>query len=556
MTIADPCPVLIVGAGPIGLAASLELARFGVRSIVIEKHPTTSWHPKTRNFNTRTMEIARGWGTAVYQRLRAIDTPPGWKSPIRFLQSATGQQFGSIESKGFEGPGFGVSPAEPVMSSQELIEEILVDAARASGLVDLRFGVEATRLVSGGAESDTEVELEIRNRDTGSVETLKGVALVADDGAGSLIRRELGLTLEGAKDLSHLVNCYFRADIESHIGDRKGVLLFVSNPEASGVLQPLDAKGRWLCQISVTEENWDPEVFTKGRAAQWVRAASGVADLDVNVLSIGFWKLNATVVDRFVVGRVVVCGDAAHQFPPTGGLGVNTGIQGMHNVMWKLAYFAKGQASWGLVQTYQDERRDVAQQITSQSLENSMNVVRINRAAAAGGESGLSTDDVVTASRRYGNHLGIEFGAFYDSDAIISDGTRPPAVADTYSDYVQSAAPGARAPHVWLDGAGEGLSTLDLIGSGFTLLTGPQGGEWLKQAANAGLACNIRIDAYRVGGAGLVNVTGFLTAYAIGAAGAVLIRPDGHIAWRSTDAPAGRDTLSEAMTSTLLQEAR
>src|SRR6185369_12604873 len=146
--------VIIVGAGPVGLGAALELARCGVRSVLIEKHDSTSWHPKTRNFNTRTMEIARGWGPAVYKRLRSIDTPPGWKSPIRFLSTATGTEYGVIESKGFEGPGRDVSPAEPVMSSQEMIEEILLDAIRATSLVEVRFRTEATRLVRGGGPDD------------------------------------------------------------------------------------------------------------------------------------------------------------------------------------------------------------------------------------------------------------------------------------------------------------------------------------------------------------------------------------------------------------------
>ncbi|MBA4011456.1 MAG: 2-polyprenyl-6-methoxyphenol hydroxylase [Phenylobacterium sp.] len=543
--------VIILGAGPVGLGAALELARFGVRSVVIEKHAGTSFHPKTRNFNTRTMEIARGWGRGVYERLRSIDTPDGWKSPIRFLASAVGEEFGKIESKGFEGPGPQVSPALPVMSSQELIEEIMLDAARASGLVEVRFRTEATRLVRGGGEGDQDAALEVRDLASGAVEVLSGPALVAADGAGSLIRDELGLALEGVQALSHLVNCYFRADIEPHLNGRHGVLLFVSNAQARGVLQPLDAAGRWLCQINVEEKDWTPEVFTAERARAWVQAAAGVADLDVEVLSIGFWKLNATVVERLVQGRVVMCGDAAHQFPPTGGLGVNTGLQGMHNAMWKLAAFVNGQAGWGLVETYDGERRSVAQQITGQSLENSKNVGRIQAAAVSGGESGLSAEDVVTTSRRYGNHLGVEFGAFYRSPAVVSDGAEPPPVADPYSDYVQTAAPGCRAPHVWLGQAQAKLSTLDLLGPGFTLLAAPQGEAWRGQALAAGDALGVQVDAYRIGAAGLADLGGFAQAYGIGEAGAVLVRPDGHVAWRAQSAPDDGQTLAGVLTQIL-----
>jgi 2-polyprenyl-6-methoxyphenol hydroxylase-like FAD-dependent oxidoreductase len=117
--------VIILGAGPVGLAAALELARFGVRSVLIEKHDHTSWRPRTRNFNTRTMEIAMGWEPLVYKRLRSIDSPDGWKSPILFLQSTIGKEFGRIESRGFKGPGPDVSPALPIMSSQDLIRRLL-----------------------------------------------------------------------------------------------------------------------------------------------------------------------------------------------------------------------------------------------------------------------------------------------------------------------------------------------------------------------------------------------------------------------------------------------
>src|SRR5215813_2686112 len=227
MTVDDVDRVLIVGAGPVGLGAALELARCGVRSVLIEKHDTTSWHPKTRNFNTRTMEIARGWGPAVYKRLRSIDAPPGWKSPIRFLRTAVGDEFGVIDSKGFEGPGPNVSPAWPIMSSQELIEAILLDAVRATGMVDVRFATEATKLLRGGSPADESAGLEVRSRATGATETLTGPALLAADGAASLVRGELGIEMEGSKELLHIVNCYFRADIEPLLGDRKGVLFFV-----------------------------------------------------------------------------------------------------------------------------------------------------------------------------------------------------------------------------------------------------------------------------------------------------------------------------------------
>jgi 2-polyprenyl-6-methoxyphenol hydroxylase-like FAD-dependent oxidoreductase len=546
--------VIIVGAGPVGLGAALELARFGVPSVLLEKHESTSWHPKTRNFNTRTMEIARGWGGLVYQRLRGIDTPPGWKSPIRFLRTATGEQIGMIESKGFEGPGPDISPAQPIMTSQELIEEILLDAVRATGVVEIRFSTEVTKLLSGGATSDAAAAVAVRSLTTAAEEVLTAPALIAADGAASLIRSELGLRLEGERDLLHLVNCYFQADIERHLGERRGVLLFVSNAQVAGVLQPLDGAGRWLCQISVRPEEHRPDVFTQERARRWIRAAVGVDDLAPDVRSIGFWKLNATVVERLVQGRIVLCGDAAHQFPPTGGLGVNTGLQGMHNVVWKLAQFVRGAAGWRLVETYDTERRPVAQEITRQSLQNSINVARINAAAASGTESGLGAEQIVTESRRYGNHLGVEFGAAYRSPAVVSDGSTPPAVEDSYSDYVPSATPGCRAPHVWLGAPASPLSTLDLVGAGFTLLAGPAGDAWRSAASHAARDVGARVDCYVIGSPGLADRGAFLSTYALGAGGAVLVRPDGHIAWRRPDGPADAAALAAVLRRILARE--
>jgi putative polyketide hydroxylase len=459
--------VIGLGAGPVGLGAALELARFGVRSLLI------------------------------------------------------------------------------------LIEAILLEAIRASGLVEVRFRSEATHLVRGGDAKDDGVALAVTDRTSGAQQTVNARALVAADGAGSLIRGELGLNREGVQDLSHIVNCYFRADIEPHLGARKGVLFFVSNPAVRGVLQPLDGAGRWLCQINVDPDQWSLDVFTRERAREWIRAAVGVEHLDVAVLSLGLWKLNSTVVERLVQGRVLMCGDAAHQFPPTGGLGVNTGLQGMHNAMWKLALWVHGLAGWPLVETYDAERRGVAQRITSQSLQNSMNVLAIFAAAAAGGGGGFATDEALVAARRYGNHLGVEFGAAYDSSALVADGSAPPAVDDSYSDYAQSATPGCRAPHVWLGQAEARLSSLDLFGASFTLLAASEGDGWEAAAAEVSRQLQIPIASYRVGGAGLQDRGAFAAAYGLERDGAVLVRPDGHVAWRSRRGPATSAGLRAALTQIL-----
>lgn len=527
-------PVIIVGGGPVGLAAALELARFSVPSVVVERHDSTSWHPKARNLNARTMEIARGWGSVVYQRLRGIDTPPGWKSPMRYLDTIVGQQVGQIATGGFEGPGPTISPALPIMSSQDLTEAILRDAAGATGIVDLRFGHQVTDILSGSREHDTEAAVAVRVNATGDTYTLAGEALVAADGADSTVRCQLGIALNGEQGIHHFVNCYFRADIEHHVGDRRGVVFFVANPDAAGLLQPLDARGRWLCQIGVSPDQWVRELWDPERVRQWVRGAVGVPDLEVEVKGVGLWQMNAAVADRWVQGRVVLCGDAAHQFPPTGGLGVNTGLQGMHNAMWKLALCVRGLAGWSLLTTYEDERRPAAITTIEQCLQNHRNLARLAAAYYYPASSDLSAEDAERASRRFGNHFGVEFGTVYHSAAVIGDGTTRPDVDDSYSDYAPCAAPGCRAPHVWLGNDNDAVSTLDLFGAGFTVLTGPGGQIWRKAAAVAARELGVPIASYAIGDPGLVDHTNtFFDLYEIGCDGAVLVRPDGYVAWRN-----------------------
>ena len=361
---------------------------------------------------------------------------------------------------------------------------------------------------------------------------------MAADGINSTVRNQLRIGLTGEQGLNHYVNAYFRSDIERHAGDRRGLLYFIANQDSIGALQPLDARGRWLCQIAVQPDEWNRDLWDDERVRRWVRAAVGVPELAVDVKSVGLWKINDTVADRFAQGRIVLCGDAAHQFPPTGGLGLNTGLQGMHNAMWKLVLCARGLADWSLLATYDDERRDPAVTAIEQSSANARNVIRLAAAAISPATSDMSMEEIVRETKRYGNHLGIEFGTTYHSSAVITDGTTPPDVDDSFADYTPSASPGCRAPHIWLGSDNELLSTHDLFGPSFTVLTGPQGDTWRPAAARAAQQLQVPISTYLVGGPGITDpAAAFLAQYEINPDGAVLIRPDGYIAWRRTSGP-------------------
>jgi putative polyketide hydroxylase len=539
-------PVIIVGAGAAGLGAALELARFGLRSVVVEQRPLPVDHPRTRTFMTQTLEISRGWGQVVYERLLGIDSPPAWKSPIRFLPSMVDAEVGHIDSVGFAGAGPEVSPATAIVSSQELFEQVLTDEARASGLVELRPGHRVEAVVRGTEEDSADTAVRICELESGESYELSGPAVIAADGVDSRVREDLGIELRGEKNLSHFINVYFQSDLESRLGGRAGILWFIANPRAEGVLQPLDARGRWLCQITVPESEWDLELYTPERCVQWIRDASGVPKLDPRIRSVGRWRMHATLADRLVAGRIVLCGDAAHQCPPTGGMGVNTGIRGVHNVVWKLAMFITGRASHDLVKTYEDEHCPVVLRTNHQCHENHRHVKMIARAALDPEyHNEMSPDEIVTASRRYGNQFGIEFGSAYASGAIIQDGTALPVAGDSYSDYVPTGHPGCRAPHIWLGRNGARLSTRDLIGTGFTVIAGSDGRDWETAVVAARDELEVAMTCYVIGRPGLEDSDGlFLERYGLQSDGAVLIRPDGYVAWRSvTGALADSDTI-------------
>jgi hypothetical protein len=357
--------------------------------------------------------------------------------------------------------------------------------------------------------------------------------LIAADGAASGLRDTLGIALVGPRDLAHFVNVYFRADLSRWTASRPALLYWVAGPSAAGVFQPLDGRDRWLCQIAYDGTSEALAAYDPARCREWVRAAAGDPAVEAEILSVERWGLSAVLAERLVSGRVLLVGDAAHRIPPIGGFGLNTGIQGAHNLIWKLALVLRGSAAPSLLRTYEEERLAVARTNAERSLENTRLVQQIN-AAAAGSGPGLSPSEAVAASRRYGNFLGMELGFTYSGNAVIPDGTVPPAVADEVTDYAPTAHPGRRAPHVWLEHNGQPrVSTLDLFGSAFTLLAGPGGGPWADAARIVAARRGIEIVPHLVSAAG----PPFAEQYGLGDGGAALIRPDGHVAYRSQAAP-------------------
>ena len=514
-------PVLIVGGGPVGLAASVALARLGVASCLVERHPRTTFHPKARNLNLRSAEILRSWD--VWDELEKGSLPEHWTRQFVYTRTLSGEELGRMRTGSFAGTVAELTPARPLLSSQDRIEPVLRARAEREANTELRFGCE---LVGFEIERDG-VCAELREGSTSR--KLRARYLLAADGAASSVRERLGIDLEGPQGLGAFINVYFRADLSRFTDERPAVLYWISEPGHTGVLQPLDGIDRWLCQIAYDAGAESIEDHPPERCRAWLRGAVGDPSFEPEILSVGSWTMNAAVASTMRRGPVFLLGDAAHQLPPTGGFGMNTGLQDAHNLAWKLAGVLAGWGRPELLDSYDLERRPIARYNAERSLENARMVGRVNAAAQRGEGAGAAVAD----SRRYGNFLGMDLGFAYEQGVLIDDGTAPPSVADPVIEYQPCARPGHRAPHLSLRKHGRALSTLDLFDGRFTLLVAGDADDW--RSAAAARRGGLPLAVFGVGdGHDLEDPAArFPGAYGLEAGGAVLVRPDGHVAWRA-----------------------
>lgn len=549
-------PVLIVGGGPAGLAASICLSQHGVPSLLVEQHASTTAHPKATVVNARTFELFRQWGIA--DAVRAGGLPFDRSRYIVWATSLTGYELGRLDLAVSGGTADAAAAARqhsrlsPTMTGicpQDVYEPIMRRRAESAAGGAVRF---ASQCVACSADAGG-VSAVIRAAD-GSEQRVRAEFLVACDGAASPIREQLGIAMLGPDNIGNLLNVYLHADLRPYIGGREGPLYWIINADVAGVFIALDNAQRWLFNTPFRlGEGAGIERFTPEVCRALVRRAAGVPDLAVDVRSIDPWVMRSQVAAQYRAGRVFLAGDAAHRFPPTGGFGMNTGVQDVHNLAWKLAAVLQGWAPPALLDTYEAERRPVGQFNADQSLKNNkrMPVPSLGNEPASplalieeDSPEGAGVRAMIAAgigqTREHFSALGQAKGFAYRSAAIVADDDA--AAESSVEKYVPSARPGSLAPHAWIesDSGDVSRSLLDLFGAGFVLLAGPEGTQWSRAAtamatgpSRLPLQVNVVDRDLRVDG----GADAWCELYGVGRDGAVLVRPDGHVAWRSAAAP-------------------
>ncbi len=532
----ETCEVLIVGAGPTGTMAALLLHRMGISARVVERRADLQAAPAAHVVNARTFEICRQAGVDMHAIAAACKSPAdaGW---TRWVTRLGGEVLGSLPFERQGDDTLSLTPTPLRNLSQHRYEPILLDALTRSGAEPVRFGhrwVGATQDAAGVTSSvvDGERHYPIRSR-----------YLVAADGAGSPVRKFLGITQEGPERLQCFIMIHFQANLRHLVQDQPGVLFWVLDPDASGTFVAHDIDREWVFMKAYDPDQEPASSYDTARCERLVRQALVDPTVPLTVQTVSPWVMTSQVAERYREGNVFLVGDAAHRFPPSGGLGLNTGVQDAHNLAWKLALVLRGSADEALLDTYETERRPVARYNSEQSLNNAVKMLEVLEAAGATSDVEESRrnfqtiltdvtkrqqlDGAIANQVEHFDMLGLQLGYRYTAGALVDDGSTPPAPANPVREFIPSTCPGARLPHGWLE---NGRSTLDLIAlDGFTLLVGEAGSAWRAAAATVGvsLRCVGLGDDVADPHRWWSEVAGMTPA------GALLVRPDQHIAFRA-----------------------
>jgi 2-polyprenyl-6-methoxyphenol hydroxylase-like FAD-dependent oxidoreductase len=496
--------VLIAGAGPVGLALACELGHHGIDCILIEKRDGTLTLPKMSAVSARNMEFCRRWGIA--EAVRTAVWPETHAGDFIYADTLRGTELARVRRPPTAEWGkLDYTPEGGCQCPQIYFDPILTRHAKSLASVRLRY---LTRL-DGFTQDDAGVRAHVTDVATGAGQIIRARYLVGCDGPAGVVREALGIGMGGQGVVSNSVNIFFRSSELAAFHD-KGWARIYRLIDASGCWSELiPINGRELWRLTVMHD------VSAAAAPQAALARMAGGDFPNDILSVTVWERRDFVAERYRQGRVLIAGDAAHECSPTGGLGMHTGLEEAVNLAWKLAADIEGWGGPGLVASYETERRPIAARNVALATRtfNSIRAIPGLRAEPPQSVSGRPADWPDLGLMSPTEQQKMDY-AYDPSPVCVPDAAGP-----------ASARPGVRAPHAWL---GDGRSTLDLFGKGFTLLRFGDRAPGAAALTAAAGACGVPLHEVAVEDTAVAALYGRKL---------VLVRPDGHVAWRGDAAP-------------------
>jgi 2-polyprenyl-6-methoxyphenol hydroxylase-like FAD-dependent oxidoreductase len=526
MTTSSDIDVLIVGAGPVGLAAAIELGQRKIRCLVIERNDRVGYSPRAKTTNVRTREHLRRWGIA--DRLREVSPiAPDYPSDVVFATRMNGPRLARFENA-LHGNRLrnNLYSESAQWVPQYVLEEVLREQAASLPSVTLAFNTELVSFTQGKRD----VAAMVQRVDGGEQRRIESAYLIGADGARSAVREGIGAKMVGQGAFSRNYSIIFRSpELASRHEHGKAIMYWMVNEEVPSLLGPMDSDGLWFFMATKLAGDIDPATVDP---VELIRRGTGLTDLEIEIVGTDPWVAHRLVADSYASGRVYLAGDACHLHPPFGGFGMNMGIGDAVDLGWKLAATLQGWGGPGLLASYESERRPVHERTIAEAVINygavGNQLVRpgLEDPGPVGEATRREVGEIIEATKiREFKTLGIVLGSRYaDSPINVPDGSEPPI--EHFMLYAPSAHPGCLAPHLWL---ADGSSLYDHFGESFTLLImdgdGSEAEPLRLAAAERGMPLTLLVP----------KDDRLLARYE---ARLALIRPDQHVAWRGDKLPA------------------